>query len=102
MAQLLFWLCVLPSRRSFDPLPKVSMVVSAYNEAECIGEKVSNSLALDYPPDRFQCPEGDHRRLPAGVSAPSSDRGGQLPVLAMVSFAPIPRRGSPRVCALVA
>jgi cellulose synthase/poly-beta-1,6-N-acetylglucosamine synthase-like glycosyltransferase len=44
----------MPPRRSFDPLPTVSMVVSAYNEAECIGEKVSNSLALDYPRDRFQ------------------------------------------------
>src|SRR5713101_8251285 len=44
----------MPLRRSFDQLPMVSMVVSAYNEAECIGKKVSNSLALDYPPDRFQ------------------------------------------------
>jgi cellulose synthase/poly-beta-1,6-N-acetylglucosamine synthase-like glycosyltransferase len=34
--------------------PYVSLVVAAYNEASCIGEKVKNSLALDYPADRFQ------------------------------------------------
>jgi cellulose synthase/poly-beta-1,6-N-acetylglucosamine synthase-like glycosyltransferase len=35
-------------------LPRVSLVVAAYNEASCIGEKVKNSLALDYPADRFE------------------------------------------------
>jgi cellulose synthase/poly-beta-1,6-N-acetylglucosamine synthase-like glycosyltransferase len=35
-------------------LPRVSLVVAAYNEAACIGEKVKNSLALDYPADRFE------------------------------------------------
>src|SRR5207302_272889 len=34
--------------------PKVTLVVAAYNEAGCIGQKVENSLAIDYPADRFQ------------------------------------------------
>src|SRR4051812_18970911 len=35
-------------------LPSVSLVVAAYNEASCIDEKIKNSLALDYPADRFE------------------------------------------------
>ncbi|WP_426731071.1 glycosyltransferase family 2 protein [Myxococcus faecalis] len=42
----------LPSRRG--PAPSVSLVVAAYNEASCIGQKLENSLALDYPADRFE------------------------------------------------
>ncbi|HZD52188.1 MAG TPA: glycosyltransferase family 2 protein [Woeseiaceae bacterium] len=30
-------------------LPSVTLIVSAYNEAEVIGAKIENSLALDYP-----------------------------------------------------
>lgn len=41
------------AERSGEP-PKVSLVVAAYNEASCIGQKVENSLALDYPRDRFE------------------------------------------------
>ncbi|RKG72516.1 glycosyltransferase family 2 protein [Corallococcus terminator] len=36
------------------PLPSVSLVVAAYNEAGCIEQKLQNSLALDYPADRFE------------------------------------------------
>lgn len=36
------------------PLPMVSLVVAAYNEASCIRQKLENSLALDYPADRFE------------------------------------------------
>lgn len=36
------------------PLPSVSLVVAAYNEASCIEQKLQNSLALDYPADRFE------------------------------------------------
>jgi cellulose synthase/poly-beta-1,6-N-acetylglucosamine synthase-like glycosyltransferase len=32
----------------------VSLVVAAYDEEGCIREKVLNSLALDYPPDRLE------------------------------------------------
>src|SRR5262249_17241767 len=34
--------------------PAVSLVVAAHDEAGCIGEKLENSLALDYPPDRLE------------------------------------------------
>jgi cellulose synthase/poly-beta-1,6-N-acetylglucosamine synthase-like glycosyltransferase len=34
--------------------PFVSLVIAAYNEQETIGAKVENSLALDYPADRFE------------------------------------------------
>ena len=34
--------------------PTVSLVVAAHDEAGCIGEKLRNSLALDYPPDRLE------------------------------------------------
>ncbi|MFL5350218.1 MAG: glycosyltransferase family 2 protein [Hyalangium sp.] len=36
------------------PAPSVSLVVAAYNEASCIRQKLENSLALEYPVDRFE------------------------------------------------
>jgi cellulose synthase/poly-beta-1,6-N-acetylglucosamine synthase-like glycosyltransferase len=36
------------------PLPTVSLIVAAYNEASCIRQKLENSLALQYPADRFE------------------------------------------------
>lgn len=33
--------------------PTVTMVIAAYNEEQAIAGKLDNSLALDYPPDRF-------------------------------------------------
>ncbi|HVE82503.1 MAG TPA: glycosyltransferase family 2 protein [Myxococcales bacterium] len=43
-------------RRPWDPgfQPHVTLVVAAHDEAACIGEKLENSLALDYPADRFE------------------------------------------------
>jgi cellulose synthase/poly-beta-1,6-N-acetylglucosamine synthase-like glycosyltransferase len=43
-------------RRRLDggPLPKVSLVVAAYNEIDCITQKLANSLALDYPAGSFE------------------------------------------------
>ncbi len=35
-------------------LPSVSLVIAAYNEAGCIGDKLKNSLSLRYPADRFE------------------------------------------------
>jgi cellulose synthase/poly-beta-1,6-N-acetylglucosamine synthase-like glycosyltransferase len=32
----------------------VTLIVSCYNEADVIQEKIDNSLAIDYPPDRFE------------------------------------------------
>lgn len=33
--------------------PRVSLLIPAYNEADVIAEKLRNSLALDYPPERL-------------------------------------------------
>ena len=56
------WLLLLarvrPGQRGAPPRPTdwpmVSLVVAAHDEAECIGEKLKNSLALDYPADRLE------------------------------------------------
>jgi cellulose synthase/poly-beta-1,6-N-acetylglucosamine synthase-like glycosyltransferase len=56
------WLLLLarvrPGRTGAPPRPAdwpaVSLVVAAHDEAECIGEKLKNSLALDYPADRLE------------------------------------------------
>jgi cellulose synthase/poly-beta-1,6-N-acetylglucosamine synthase-like glycosyltransferase len=34
--------------------PSISLLVAAYNEAGVIGEKIRNSLALDYPADKLE------------------------------------------------
>lgn len=34
--------------------PAVTLLVAAYNEADCIVQKIENSLALDYPADRLK------------------------------------------------
>jgi biofilm PGA synthesis N-glycosyltransferase PgaC len=36
-----------------DNLPKVTIVVAAYNEASCIAQKITNTLALQYPADKL-------------------------------------------------
>ncbi len=35
-------------------LPDVTLVIAAYNEETCIGQKIANSLALDYPRERLE------------------------------------------------
>jgi biofilm PGA synthesis N-glycosyltransferase PgaC len=39
-----------------DPnnLPNVTLLVAAYNEADCIAQKIHNSLSLDYPTERIK------------------------------------------------
>ena len=37
----------------FEP-PEVTLIISAYNEAQVIGEKIKNSLELDYPKDKLK------------------------------------------------
>lgn len=37
-----------------DDLPGVSFIVAAYNEEDCIGEKIANCLELDYPKDKIE------------------------------------------------
>jgi cellulose synthase/poly-beta-1,6-N-acetylglucosamine synthase-like glycosyltransferase len=41
-------------RSETDAWPRVSLVVAAFDEEACIREKVLNSLALDYPPERLE------------------------------------------------
>lgn len=42
--------------RNYAPgeLPALTMIISAFNEADVIGRKIQNSLELDYPADRLQ------------------------------------------------
>ena len=35
-------------------LPSVTLLVAAYNEADCLEEKLINSIAIDYPADQLQ------------------------------------------------
>jgi len=37
-----------------DTCPKVALLVSCYNEAEVVGEKIINSLNLDYPKNKLE------------------------------------------------
>lgn len=37
-----------------DQLPGVSFIVAAYNEEDCIGEKIANCLELDYPREKIE------------------------------------------------
>ena len=41
-------------RRDETFLPRVILIISAHNEERIIREKLENSLALDYPPERFR------------------------------------------------
>lgn len=40
--------------RGGDITPHVTFVIAAYNEEEVIGDKIENSLSLDYPADRIE------------------------------------------------
>jgi biofilm PGA synthesis N-glycosyltransferase PgaC len=54
---LLLWIFQFVLRRPVkkSPIePSVSLLISAYNEAVVIGEKVRNSLQLDYPADKLE------------------------------------------------
>ena len=50
-------------------LPSVSLLISAHNEEEVIGEKLKNALALDYPPGLLEI---------VVVSDGSTDRTGEI------------------------
>lgn len=41
-------------RREDEDLPSVTMIISAFNEAAVIEEKLQNAVAIDYPADKFQ------------------------------------------------
>jgi len=58
---LLLWLLAklrrrptLEHPREMRELPRVSLIVAAYDEADVIAEKVANALSLDYPRERLE------------------------------------------------
>src|SRR5437764_14001896 len=58
-------------------LPHVSVLVAAYNEASCIGQRIENLPAQDYPSDKIEIIVGSDAsidRTGAGV-APYPTRG---------------------------
>lgn len=38
----------------FEDLPEVTLLISAYNEEDIIDEKMYNTMALDYPPEKLK------------------------------------------------
>jgi biofilm PGA synthesis N-glycosyltransferase PgaC len=54
-ALLALWARMRPRRWQREAIaPSISIVISAYNEAETITAKIANLLALDYPADRIE------------------------------------------------
>ncbi|MEO6038620.1 MAG: glycosyltransferase family 2 protein [Saprospiraceae bacterium] len=47
-------LSTYPNEYAVDAWPEVTFVICAYNEAKWIQHKIANSLAIDYPQDRFR------------------------------------------------
>lgn len=45
---------VKKSNNVSSPLPTVSVVISAYNEEDCIAERIENLLSLNYPHEKIQ------------------------------------------------
>ncbi len=43
-----------PTPPRLEDLPRVSLIVAAYDEEEVIADKVANALALDYPRERLE------------------------------------------------
>ena len=66
--------------------PSVSLLIAAYNEADVIADKLRNSLALDYPPDRLEivvASDGSTDDTAAIVSAlAEGERTGRIRLLA--------------------
>ena len=42
------------SRDPHSPAPAITFIVAAYNEQDCILEKLQNSLLQDYPPGKIE------------------------------------------------
>lgn len=54
---MLMWIMgSLPPRRRLSDRyrPSVSFIIPAHNEAECLEEKLQNTLSIDYPSDRLE------------------------------------------------
>ncbi len=44
----------LPDYQADNELPQVTLMIAAYNEERFISSKITNSLSLDYPPDKLK------------------------------------------------
>jgi cellulose synthase/poly-beta-1,6-N-acetylglucosamine synthase-like glycosyltransferase len=49
-----FGRCLDPPAADPDEWPKVSLLISAYNEEAVIEERLANALAMDYPPEKLE------------------------------------------------
>lgn len=38
-----------------DCRPSITIIIAAYNEEDCIRQKIGNCLSLDYPEDKYSC-----------------------------------------------
>ncbi len=59
-----------PGRSAADYFPEVTFIVCAYNEEDCMAQKIANSVALDYPPGQihfFFVTDGSDDRTPDTV-----------------------------------
>ena len=54
LLELIVWIRGAKKVRKGDALCRVSLVISAYNEARVIAAKLENALAIDYPADLFE------------------------------------------------
>src|SRR5256885_7130204 len=74
-------------------LPHVSVLIAAYNEAACIGQRIENLLAQDYPTDKLEILVGSdestdgtdaivQRHAARGVRLSRGERAGKAGVLA--------------------
>ncbi len=77
-------------------LPSVSVLVAAYNEASCIGQRIENLLAQDYPADKLEIVIGSdastdetdaivQRFEGRGVRLSRGERAGKAGVLARIA-----------------
>jgi len=77
-------------------LPHVSVLIAAYNEASCIGRRIENLLAQDYPPDHLEILVGSdgstdgtdaivQHYAARGVKLSRGERTGKAGVLARLS-----------------
>lgn len=65
-----------PTRQG-EITPKVTVLVAAYNEEDCIAAKIENTLALDYPPERLDLliiTDGSSDRTPEIVASHADAR----------------------------
>src|SRR5262245_49968326 len=70
-------------RKGPAPPPTVSFIIAAYNEERSIAQKLANTFALDYPPDRLEIivvSDGSTDRTEAIVRA---EGGTRVKVLAL-------------------